>query len=117
MAISLSEAAVNFHVIAGWVANSLAFLFAAAALFHLAGPGILLRSYRQWGYGHGFHYAVGSVLALVALFLAVAETRIWGGILGAIVLFFTATSLLNREKYLFAASVILVMVALAPAMA
>lgn len=113
----MSEAATNLHLMAGWIADGLALLFAAAALLHLASPGFLTRGYQGRGYGHGFHYAVGIALSLAALFLAIAETRIWGGVLGAMILFFTATSLLNREKYLCAAPVILLMIALAPAMA
>ena len=113
----MSETAVNLHLVAGWIANTLALLFASAALLHLAAPGFLLRGYRNRGYGHGFHYAVGIALGLAALFLAIAETRIWGGILGAMILFVTTTSLLNREKYLCAAPMILLMIALAPALA
>ena len=113
----MSEAALNLHLVAGWIATALALLFGAAALLHLVAPGFLLRGYRNRGYGHGFHYAVGIALALAAVFLAIAETRVWGGILGAMILFFTAVSLLNREKYLCAAPVILLMIALAPAMA
>jgi hypothetical protein len=47
----------------------------------------------------------------------VPETRIWGGILGAFVLFITTVSLLNHRQYLFAVSTILMIAALAPAMA
>jgi len=113
----MSEAATSLHLAAGWIADALALLFAMAAVLHVIAPGFLLRAYRQWGYGHGFNFAVGIVLALTSLFLAIPETRAWGGILGAMVLFFTVTSLLNREKYLYAAPAILLMIALAPAMA
>jgi hypothetical protein len=52
-----------------------------------------------------------------ALFLSLPQTRIWGGVLGAMVLFITVVSLLNHRKYLYAVPAILLMVALAPAMA
>jgi hypothetical protein len=53
---------------------------------------------------------------LTALFLAIPETRIWGGILGAMVLFVAIVSLLNHRKYVYALPVIVLMLAIAPAM-
>jgi hypothetical protein len=75
------------------------------------------RAYRRWEFARGFYYVVGATLGLAALFLAVHQTRIWGGILGAIILFATVVSLLNRRQYLYALPAILAMIALAPAMA
>ena len=99
------------------VAIILATLFALAAMLNLAAPDALRRVYRRWDYPRGFYYVAGLAQALTALFLAVPETRIWGGILGAFVLFITTVSLLNHRQYLFAVSTILMIVALAPAMA
>jgi len=99
------------------MADLLAVLFAAAAALNLAAPGFV-RSLIQGGtFARGFYYAVASAQALTALFLALHQTRIWGGILGAIILFVTVVSLLNRRKYLYALPAILAMIALAPAMA
>ena len=95
----------------------LSLLFVLVAVLNLAGPGFLLRLYRRWDYPRGFHYVVGLIQGLTALFLAVPETRIWGGILGAMILFVTVVSLLNRRKYLYALPAILAMIAIAPAMA
>ena len=99
------------------IALTLAVLFGAGALLHLAAPGFVRRSYQRWDYPRGFYYVVGIAQALTSLFLGVEQTRIWGGVLGAMVLFVTVISLLNRGKYAYAVPAILVMVALAPAMA
>ena len=94
----------------------LTFLFGLGALLNLAGPGFVLRLYRRWDYPRGFHYVVGFMQGLTALFLAIPETRIWGGILGAMVLFVAIVSLLNHRKYVYALPAIVLMLAIAPAM-
>jgi len=103
--------------IGNFIALTLAALFGAGALLHLSAPGFVRRSYQRWDYPRGFYYVVGIAQALTALFLGVEQTRIWGGVLGAMVLFVTVVSLLNHRKYAYAVPAILVMVALAPAMA
>jgi hypothetical protein len=103
--------------IANVLALTLATLFGVAAVLNLAAPGFLRRAYARWQFARGFHYVAGTALGLTALFLVVPQTRIWGGVLGAIVLFITVVLLLNRGKYAYAVPAILLMVALAPAMA
>jgi hypothetical protein len=103
--------------IANVIALTLAALFGAGALLNLAAPGFVRRAYQRWDYPRGFYYVVGIAQGLTALFLGVEQTRIWGGILGAMILFVTVIVLLNRRKYVYAVPAILVMVALAPAMA
>jgi hypothetical protein len=95
----------------------LTLLFGLSALLNLAGPGFVLRLYRRWDYPRGFHYVVGLMQGLTALFLAIPEVRIWGGILGAMVLFVTIVALLNHRKYGYAVPAIVLMLALVPAMA
>lgn len=90
-------------------------LFAFVAMINLAAPGFVRSFYRRWDYPRGFHYVAGAAQGLTALFLAMPETRIWGGILGAAILFVGIVSLLNHRKYAFAISAIMVMLALAPA--
>jgi len=97
-------------------ADLLAALFALSAGVHLAAPGFVRRVYQRWAFARGFYYVVGAAQTLAALFLAVPQTRVWGGILGAMILFVTVVSLLNRRKYLYAVPAILAMIALAPAM-
>jgi len=102
--------------VAGLFAQVLATLFGAAAILNLAAPGFVRRAYQRWSFPRGFYYVVGLAQALTTLFLAVPQTRIWGGILGAMILFVTVVSLLNHRKYVYAVPAILAMIALAPAM-
>jgi hypothetical protein len=99
------------------IALVLTILFTLAATLNLAAPDFLRRFYRRWDYPSGFYYVVGVAQGIIALFLAVPETRIWGGILGALVLFATTVSLLNHRQYAYAIPAILMMIAIAPAMA
>jgi hypothetical protein len=103
--------------IANAIAEILAGLFGLSAVVHLAAPGFVRQVYQRWAFARGFYYVVGAAQGLTALFLALHQTRIWGGILGAMILFVTVVSLLNRGKYLYALPAILVMLAIAPAMA
>lgn len=99
------------------IAQLLAALFGVGAVLNLAAPGFVRRAYQRWAFARGFYYVVGAAQAMAALFLAVHQTRVWGGILGAMILFVTVVSLLNRRKYLYALPAIIAMIALAPAMA
>jgi hypothetical protein len=108
---------MTLAVLANILAVSLAALFAGAGALHLVAPPPVRRAYRRWQFARGFYYVVGVAQALAALFLIVPQTRIWGGILAAMILFVAVVSLLNHRKYLYAVPAILIMVALAPAMA
>jgi hypothetical protein len=102
--------------IANIAAQSLAILFALLAAAHLSALPVLAAVYRRWQYARGFHYVIGTLQAMTALFLWIDQTRIWGGILAAGLLFFTVVALLNRRHYLYAVPAMLAMAALAPAM-
>jgi hypothetical protein len=104
------------YEIANIIALALAALFATAAALILIVPPFVRRTYRPRLFTRGFGYVAGFALALTALFLFVPQTRIWGGMLGAMVLFVTIVSLLNHSKYIYAVPAILVMLALVPAM-
>ena len=103
--------------IANILALALSVLFGLGAALNLAAPGFLRRAYARWEFARGFYYVAGTAAGFTALFLAVPQTRIWGGALGAMVLFVTIVQLLNRGKYAYAVPAMLLMVALAPAMA
>ena len=103
--------------IANALALTLAALFGLAAALNLAAPGFLRRAYVRWEFARGFQYVAGTALGFTALFLVLPQTRIWGGILGAMILFITVVMLLNRGKYTYAVPAMLLMMALAPAMA
>ena len=98
--------------IADVIALSLTGLFGLAALVHLIAPRLLVQAYRAWQYPRAFHYVTGSALALAAVFLAVPQTRIWGVILGAAILFVTVVSLLNHGKFYYATPAMILMAAL-----
>jgi hypothetical protein len=108
---------MTLAILADSLALVLAALFAAAGVLHLAAPRFLRSAYRRWQFASGFYYVVGIAQSLAALFLIVPQTRIWGGILAAMILFVAVVSLLNHRKYLYAVPAILIMIALAPAMA
>ena len=103
--------------IANSLALSLAALFGLAAALNLAAPGFLRRAYSRWDFPRGFFYVAGTAQAFAALFLFLPQTRMRGGVLGAMILFVTVILLLNRGKYAYAVPAMLLMVALAPAMA
>jgi hypothetical protein len=104
-------------VISNVAALSLAALFAFAATLHLAAPRALRDGYRRWQFAPGFYYVAGVAQLFAAVFLAVPQTRIWGGILAAVILFVAVVSLLNHRKYSYALPAILAMLAIAPALA
>src|SRR5690349_14103865 len=99
------------------LALSLAALFGSVAALNLMAPGFLRRAYARWDFPRGFFYVAGTAQAFAALFMFLPQTRIWGGVLGAMILFVTVILLLNRGKYAYAVPAMLLMVALAPAMA
>jgi hypothetical protein len=103
--------------IADVLADALAVFFLATAILSLTAPPFVRRAYQRNGYARSFLYLAGTLQGMTALFLAVPQIRIWGGVLGAMLLFFITVGLLNRGKYAYAVPAMLLMVALAPAMA
>jgi predicted lysophospholipase L1 biosynthesis ABC-type transport system permease subunit len=98
------------------VALSLVGSFGLAGTLHIAAPRVLREAYRNWQFPRGFYYVVGVAQLVAALFVAEPRLRIWGVILAAMILFVTVVSLLNHGKYSYAVPVILMMLALPPAM-
>ncbi len=78
-------------------------LFCLAGLVRLVAPA-----------GPGFSRVAGVAQLFAALFLAIPQTRIWGSVLAAAILFVTVVGLLNRGKYLHAVPAI-ILLALVPA--
>jgi hypothetical protein len=108
---------LSIIVLSNIVAVSLASLFGLAGMLHMAAPRALREGYRRWQFARGFYYVAGTAQLFAALFLAVPQTRIWGGILAAMILFVAVISLLNHRKYGYALPAILAMLAIAPALA
>ena len=104
-------------IISNIVASILAGLFLLLGAVHIIGPRGLRAVYRRWQFASSFRYVAGAVQLLAALFLAIPQTRLWGGALAATVLFTAVVSLLNHGKYLYAIPAILIMIAVVPAIA
>lgn len=97
------------------IAVSLSIAFGVVAAAHLAGPGFVRRAYERVGFPRGFHRVPGVLGFLIALFLAVSPTRIWGVVLAELVTFTVVVMLLGRERYLWSVPAIALMLALVPA--
>jgi hypothetical protein len=108
---------MTLALISNITALSLAFLFFLAGAAHIVNIRSLRATYRRWRFSPGFPYVTGIAQLFTAVFLAVPQTRIWGGILAAAILFVTVVWLLNRGRYLYAVPAILAMLLLAPAVA
>jgi hypothetical protein len=108
---------MTLAIVSNAVALFLASLFFVAGAAHIFGPSALRALYRRRQFAHSFRYVAGATQLLTALFLAVPQTRFWGGALAAMILFAAVVSLLNHGKYLYAIPAILIMIALVPAIA
>ncbi|SRR5258706_1337710 len=100
------------------IAVALAIIFGSGAFVQLAGPPFVQRAYRRWDFPPKFYRVVGLVELLIALFLAIPQTRIWGVTLAAIVTFNAVVALLNHRQYFWSVPGILLMallVSLVPA--
>jgi len=89
-------------------------LFAIAAIVHLVGLRAVNDAYERWSYPRGFRRVTGTLLALASVFLAFPLTRFWGIAIAAIVMFLSATTLLNHRQYGYAAPLIALLFALVP---
>ena len=97
------------------LANGLAAIFAIAAIIDLAGSRYVRARFRQWRYPRQFYRVMGVLQLFVALFLAVAQLRVWGIILAGFILFWGIVFLLHHGRWRWAAAGMLMLVALAPA--
>ena len=79
--------------------TGLVFAFGASGLLQLAGPGFVLRAYQRWALPPRFHRVIGALMVLVAIFLAVPNTRLWGVALAGLVNFFAVVTLLKNREY------------------
>jgi hypothetical protein len=93
---------------------ALSAVFTAAAIVHLSGLRVVREAYERWRYPRGFRRVTGTLLAVAAVFLDIPLTRFWGIGIAAIVMFLSATTLLNHRQYGYAAPVIALLFALVP---
>jgi hypothetical protein len=97
------------------VVTWLTIIFLVSAVVHLPGPAFVRRAYEQWEYPPKFYRVTGLIQLLIALFLAVPQTRIWGVILAVLATCVAEITLLKNEQYIWSVPGIVVMIALIPA--
>jgi len=97
------------------LADSLAAIFAVAAIIGMAATRHLHERFRRWRHPGQFYRMISELLLLTALFLALPEMRLWGIALAGFILFWGVVSLLNHRRWGFAVAGMLMMTALAPA--
>ncbi len=100
------------NTIAAHAMEILAAGFAALAAAHLFG--IRFGSASSPRFPQGFRRVTGGLYAVAALLLALPPVRLFGVAIAAFALFLSATTLLHRRQYGFAASVIVALFALIP---
>jgi hypothetical protein len=97
---------IGFYIVTG--------IFLLAGLVNLSGSKVVRAAYRAWAYPANFYRVVGSFELMVALFLALPQTRIWGVILGGFIAFFSVVTLFKHGRYAWSVPVMLLLAALAP---
>jgi len=90
-------------------------IFALTGLINLSGSTHMRAVYRLWRYPHHFYRVVGVAELMVALFLIVPETRVWGIAAGGMITFIVIVTLLHHRQYLWSLPAMLLLVSLVPA--
>lgn len=90
-------------------------LFLVTAMINICGVPLVRSADRASVRPANFYRVIGAMEALVALFLAVPQIRIWGVILGGLLVFFAVVNLLKNRQYAWSVPAMLVLAALAPA--
>jgi hypothetical protein len=93
----------------------LTIIFFVSAAVQLPGPAFVRRAYKLWDYPPKFYRVTASTELLIALFLAIPQTRIWGVVLAVLVTFVAEVTLLKNRQYMWSIPGIVVMIALVPA--
>jgi hypothetical protein len=96
-------------------AGILAAIFGIAAIMDLVGARYIRARFRQWRYPRQFYRVMGVLQLFAAIFLAMAQLRIWGIILAGLITFFWVVTLLNHRQWSWAVAGMLMMMALVPA--
>jgi hypothetical protein len=89
-------------------------LFLLAAMVNLSGLPVVRRAYRAWDYPPNFYRVIGVMELMVALFLSLPQTRIWGVILGGFIAFFSVVTLLRHGRYALSVPGMMLLAALVP---
>jgi len=96
------------------LAFSLSTIFGIGAALHLARPNFLRRAYDRLEIPSGFYRATGIIGLLIAVFLAIPQTRIWGVIIAELLTVNAVILILGRGKFVWSLLGIAIMVALVP---
>ena len=80
--------------------------FAGTAAVHLSGYRALREAYDRWQYPRGFREVTGTLLLLAGVFLAFPLTRFWGIAIAAVVMFLSATTLVDEANVRMARTVL-----------
>ena len=101
-------------IIAGLAVDILSAIIALVGLISLSGSTHFRTVYRLWQYPHNFYRIVGLTELMVALFLIVPETRIWGITASGMIACITTMTLLHHRKYFWPLPAVLLLVTLVP---
>ncbi len=93
----------------------LTIFFLISAVIQLPGPAFVRRAYKRWEYPPKFYRVTGAIELLIALFLTLPQTRIWGVMLAVLVIFVAEITLLKNEQYMWSVLGFFLMLALVPA--
>jgi hypothetical protein len=93
----------------------LTIIFSVSAAIQLPGPAFVRRAYKRWEFPPKFYRVTGSIELLIALFLTLPQTRIWGVMLAILVIFVAEITLLKNQQYIWSALGFIMMLALVPA--
>lgn len=100
----------SFPVMAAWMNAA---IFAAAGLINFTAVKSVRAVYDRWDVSPGFYRPLGLVEIVAAICLAVPSLRFWGVLLAAPIFFGSVVMLLDHRHYAYAASVVVMMTALA----
>lgn len=93
----------------------LTIFFVISAVIQLPGLAFVRRAYNRWGYPPKFYRVTGAIELLIALFLTLPQTRIWGVTLAVLVIFVAELTLLKNGQYMWSVLGFVLMLALVPA--
>lgn len=81
------------------IAGLLTFAFTGAGLFNAIGGAAVQAKFVRWGYPVWWNFVTAAVEILCAALVAVAQTRVWGLAIGALVLIAAIATLVWRRDY------------------
>ena len=99
----------SFPVLAAWMNAA---IFATAGLINVTAVKGVRDVYSRWDVAPGFYRTLGLIELAAAVCFAVPSLRFWGVLLAAPIFFGSVVLLLDHRHYVYAASVVLMMLGL-----